>query len=319
MSNTIWAGTRKGLVELQRSASSWQVGTVHFEGKPISMLLDDANTGRLYAATNEGHFGAHMHVSEDKGKSWKEISMPAYEKSDAPNTPTVSEIWSLESAGGGVLWAGTKPGGLFKSEDGGETWALCEALWNHPLRLKWFGGGTDLPVVHSIAIAPRNAQHLTIAVSCGGVWRSTDNGASWNAFCNGMRAEYVPPEQQFVAEIQDPHRLVQSPADPKTFWVQHHNGIFVTSDDLANWQEIHKAGPSTFGFAVSTHPKNAKTAWFVPAIKDEYRYPVDGKLVVTRTRYGGQSFETITQGLPQAHFYDLIYRHCLDVDVPVIV
>jgi hypothetical protein len=36
--------------------------------------------------------------------------------------------------------------------------------------------------------------------------------------------------------------------------------------------------------------------------------------VVTRTRDGGRTFETLTQGLPQRHAYDLVYRHALDVD-----
>jgi hypothetical protein len=55
-------------------------------------------------------------------------------------------------------------------------------------------------------------------------------------------------------------------------------------------------------------------AWFVPAVKDELRYPAHGRVVVTRTRDGGGTFETLTRGLPQEHAYDLVYRHALDVD-----
>jgi hypothetical protein len=51
-----------------------------------------------------------------------------------------------------------------------------------------------------------------------------------------------------------------------------------------------------------------------PAIKDECRLPVNGQVVVTRTRDAGQSFAALSTGLPQKHAYDLIYRHCLDVD-----
>ena len=72
--------------------------------------------------------------------------------------------------------------------------------------------------------------------------------------------------------------------------------------------------PSTFGFAVAAHPHDEGTAWFVPAVKDETRYPGGGRVVVTRTRDGGQTFETLTTGLPQQHAYDLVYRHALDVD-----
>jgi hypothetical protein len=52
----------------------------------------------------------------------------------------------------------------------------------------------------------------------------------------------------------------------------------------------------------------------VPGTSDEKRCLVEGRVVVTRTRDGGKTFETITRGLPQQHAYDLVYRHALDVD-----
>jgi hypothetical protein len=52
----------------------------------------------------------------------------------------------------------------------------------------------------------------------------------------------------------------------------------------------------------------------VPGISDQHRVPVDGRLVVTRTRDGGRSFDVLRKGLPQDHCYDLIFRHALDID-----
>jgi photosystem II stability/assembly factor-like uncharacterized protein len=65
---------------------------------------------------------------------------------------------------------------------------------------------------------------------------------------------------------------------------------------------------------VAAHPRDSDTAWFIPAVKDEKRYPADGRVVVNRTRDGGETFETLTRGLPQEHAYDLVFRHALDVD-----
>ncbi len=70
--------------------------------------------------------------------------------------------------------------------------------------------------------------------------------------------------------------------------VQHHNGVFRSTDGGENWQEVPRVPPSVFGFAVAVHPRDPNTAWFVPAIKDETRAPVDGRLVVARTRDGGK-------------------------------
>jgi hypothetical protein len=151
-------------------------------------------------------------------------------------------------------------------------------------------------------------------VSTGGVWVTDDGGASWECRGTGMRAEYMPPERQFDMIAQDVHRLVQCGSAPDWLWVQHHNGIFRSTDGGHVWQEIEDVPPSAFGFAVVVHPQDPGTAWFVPAIKDERRIPVSGEVVVSRTRDGGTSFEVLRNGLPQQDAYDLVYRHGLDID-----
>ena len=50
-------------------------------------------------------------------------------------------------------------------------------------------------------------------VSCGGVWRTRDNGANWTPCATGMRAEYLPPAEQFNPNAQDPHCAVRFVAD----------------------------------------------------------------------------------------------------------
>ena len=77
---------------------------------------------------------------------------------------------------------------------------------------------------------------------------------------------------------------------------------------------LKSLSPTSFGFAVAVHPREPKTAWFVPGVKDEHRLPPEGKVVLARTRDGGQSFDILRNGLPQIHAYDLTYRHGLDID-----
>jgi hypothetical protein len=124
----------------------------------------------------------------------------------------------------------------------------------------------------------------------------------------------MPPEQRDNPIFQDVHRLAGCTAYPEIVWCQHHNGVFRSEDAGANWREVTAIRPSKFGFAVAAHPIDPDTAWFIPAIKDERRIPVDGKVVVARTRDGGRSFEVLTRGLPQHHAYDLVWRHGLAVD-----
>ncbi len=165
-----------------------------------------------------------------------------------------------------------------------------------------------------ICVDPRSPERIVIAVSTGGIWASEASGATWSQRGEGMRAEHVPPELVHDPIAQDVHCLMQSPSAPDRMWVQHHNGIFVSSDAGRTFTEIHHAGPSVFGFPVVVHPRNPDTAWFVPGIKDEKRIPVDGRLVVTRTRDGGKNFDVLDRGLPRDHAYDVVWRHALGSD-----
>lgn len=203
---------------------------------------------------------------------------------------------------------------MFRSGDGGNSWKLNEALWNQPKRKEWFGGGYDYAGIHSVLVHPKNSRRVTAAVSIGGVWLSENGGKSWEVVGKGLKANYMPPGRQDDPSVQDPHRVVACRDHPQELWTQHHNGVFRSSDGGLTWREITTVKPSNFGFAVAVHPREPDTAWLVPAVKDECRIPVDGKLVVARTRNGGKSWQTLRKGLPQNHAYDLIYRHALEVD-----
>lgn len=326
MNSRLRVATRKGLFTVSRSgAGSWGITGTDFLGDNVSLTLTDQRDGRTYAALDHGHFGVKLHRAKDDG--WEEVAAPVYpekpeghEEFDMWGRPlpwSTVRVWALAAGGGdepGVLWCGTLPGGLFKSHDHGDSWEMQRALWDHPMRQKWMGGGADLPGIHSICVDPRNSQHVTIAVSTGGLWHTTDGGGSWEQRGEGMRADHVPPELTHAPIAQDVHRLVQCPANPERMWVQHHNGIFVSSDAGRNFTEITRAAPSVFGFGVVVHPQEPDTAWFVPEIKDEKRIPVGGRLVVSVTRDGGRTFEVLSKGLPQEHAYDVVYRHALALD-----
>jgi photosystem II stability/assembly factor-like uncharacterized protein len=216
-------------------------------------------------------------------------------------------------AGPGTLWAGCLPAGLFKSVDGGGSWQLVESLWMRADRKEWFGGGYDHAGIHSILIDPRDARHVTIAVSCGGVWQSHDAGETWANTSKGMVADFMPPERREDPNIQDVHRLDHCAANPDVLWVQHHGGLYRSVDAGMHWQRLPTPQPSDFGFPVVAHPADPQRAWFVPAHSDAQRMPADGRMLVTHSRDGGESFVQCDDGLPQQDAYHLVYRHSLAV------
>ncbi len=327
MSDRVYLGTRKGLFTLDRAGDGWHVGRAAFYGDPVTIVTVDPRDGAVYAALDHGHFGVKLHKSTDGAETFVEIAAPAYpdkpegledKQSDGRELPwSVSAIWAVTPGHRdrpGQLWCGTIPGGLFRSDDGGATWSLNEPLWNHPLRKEWFGGGADWPAIHSVLVDPRNPDRVIVGVSCGGVWVTEDAGETWACRADGMRADFMPPDLAGVPHVQDPHCVVLCDREPDYLWAQHHCGIWKSTDGAMSWTEVTGVSPSSFGFPVAVHPTDPNTAWFVPAIKDQQRVPVEGQVVVNRTRDGGATFDTLREGLPQTHAYDLVYRHALDVD-----
>ena len=319
MTDRLHVGTRKGLFELTRRGGAWEVAGAHFLGDPVSAVLA-LEDGAVLAALDLGHFGARLWRREPDG-GWEEVAAPCFppkpdDAEDDPHPWTLGKIWALEPGGvPGRVWAGTMPGGLFRSDDGGRTWALNEPLWCMPDRRQWTGvAGGEQPGLHSVLVDPRDPAAIRVGVSTAGVWASSDTGTSWRLINRGMYADYMPPERREDPIVQDVHRLAHCAARPEVVWCQHHNGTFRSTDGGATWHELTAIHPSKFGFAVAAHPRDPDTAWFVPAIKDECRIPADGKLVVARTRDAGESFEVVGAGLPQNHAYDLVWRHALAVD-----
>jgi hypothetical protein len=205
------------------------------------MVLGEAD-GTLHVAQDLGHFGVKMKRSRDGGSSWEDRPVPKYppkpegEEDIDPTRRTpvpwdLKKVWALEtSAREGELWCGTIPGALFRSRDGGDSWQIVDSLWNHPKRKEWFGGGADYPGIHSVLVDPRDPDVVKVGVSCGGLWASADAGASWELQGVGMRSAFMPPDQALNPGIQDPHRIVQCTAAPEHVWIQHHNGIFRSTD-----------------------------------------------------------------------------------------
>lgn len=317
MKSSLLLGTRKGLVAWRFTDNQWQVENISFEGVPVSIAYADPRNGTWWACLDHGHWGVKLHRSTDRGANWQEVTAPSYPEGQEvkDGVPAVTRyIWAMAHGGNSHpsrLWLGTDPGGLFVSEDGGDSFQLVESLWNHPSRkTNWFGGGRDLPGIHSIVVDPRNEEHVYVAISCAGVFETYDSGKTWAVRNKGLLAEFLPDPASEVGH--DPHILVAASTDPDVLWQQNHCGIFRSVDGAQNWQAIStKEGTAHFGFAIAVAEDNADQAWVAPADSDAIRVPVKGALCICRTDDGGKTWEEQRNGLPQQNCFDIVYRHAL--------
>ena len=301
-------------------AAAWEIADAHFLGDPVSAVLADP-TAALYAALDLGHFGAKLWRRE-RGGAWRELAVPAFppkpeDAGDDPHPWSLGKIWALEP--GGV--AGPAVGRhdarravplrrrrrVLVAERGAVAYARAPAMVRRRRRRAarhQLGAGRS-------ARSRRHPRRRVAARACGPAPTRAPRGGSSTRACttNTCRRSGARTRSCRTSTCWR-----TAPAHPEIVWCQHHNGVFRSENAGANWRELTAIRPSKFGFAVAAHPRDPDTAWFVPAVKDERRVPVDGKVVVARTRDGGRSFEVLSKGLPQRHAYDLVWRHALAVD-----
>lgn len=320
MKDTLLLGTRKGLVVYRHQSGDWKMTESHFDGIPVSLAYEDERNGHWWACLDHGHWGVKLHRSKDHGKNWEELTAPTYPegseiKEGVPATTRL--LWAIQQGGRNNpnrLWIGTEPGGLFRSDNGGENFHLVESLWNFPKRAEqWFGGGRDHAGIHSIIVDPRDEDHLYIGVSCAGVFETKDGGQTWRACNKGLRADFLPDPYSDIGH--DPHLLVAAPTNPDIMWQQNHCGIFKSSNGGQKWVEVsQKDGPANFGFAIAIAEDNPEQVWVAPALSDTHRVAIDKSLCISRTDDGGKTWTDHRKGLPQGHAYDIVYRHALGVN-----
>lgn len=307
-------GTKKGLW-LARSddRATWQVSEPHLLMQEVPSIAIDTRAGRtrLLVGTRSEHWGPTVVHSDDLGATWVEPEQPPIAFGPADGA-ALARVWQLQpdtEAQPGVVWAGCEPISVWRSVDGGEHFELNRGLWDHPHRPHW-GAGYGGAAAHSIAVGP-DGSTVHVAMSTGGVYRSTDGGLGWEARNQGISAYFMPDSQPEFGQCV--HKIARDAADPQRLYAQNHHGVYRTEDGADTWESIADGLPSDFGFVMLTHPRDAGTAWVVPLVADATRIAPDGRLAVHRTTDAGRTWHGSSAGLPEADF-NAVLRDAAAVD-----
>jgi len=313
-------GTRKGLFRIERRRDGWHIGEPEFLGVPILNAKSDPRDGSVWACAGHGHWGAKLYVARGEGAAFEERPCPAFPEGFEIDAVTefghrkekavVKSLYTIEPVGdAGRYLVGCDPGALFESNDGGESWTINEPLWTLRNEHNWFEGGGGV-MLHTVIEDPRDPRRLRVAVSCAGVYETTDGGGSWAPRNEGVRVDFLP--EKFPEYGQDTHMLRQGSVDPDVLWQQNHCGNFRSTDGGRTWVDVTEGMPSTIGFCIALDEADDRVAWTVPMQSDECRVAPGGALVCCRSDDGGASWRALRRGLPQQHCYDIVFRHALD-------
>jgi hypothetical protein len=326
---TLLVGTRKGafLVRSDRARAKWKLeGPILLGNIVYHMVLDPRDRQTLLMAVRTGHLGPTVFRSSDRGHSWQEAAKPpAFSRApEGEHGLAVNHVFWLSPGHDlekGLWYAGSSPPGLFRSEDGGNTWESVESFNAHPMRTQWLGGLQDGtpggPKLHSIRVDPRNPSHIYFGVSSGGVFETTDGGESWNPLNKGCLADFIPiPDPEYG---HDPHNLQMHPLKPDRLYQQNHCGIYRMDRAEGVWTRIGTNMPAEvgdIGFPMSLHPRDTETVWV---------FPMDGTTVWPRTNIGGKPAAYVTRnggliwkrqdrGLPKSQTWFNVKRQALACD-----
>lgn len=312
-------GTMKGAFVLKsdRARTNWEVGGPYFPGRAIYAMNYDGRDGRnkLWAAVNSSFWGSYLSASNDFGKTWTEPETYGVKFPDDTET-SLKQIWQIVPGNQDepkTLYCGVEPAALFRSDDAGETWSLVKGLHDHPHRPQWQPGGGGL-CLHTILPDPKNKERMHIAISTGGVYRTDDGGKSWAARNVGVRAQFLPEGQRYPEFGQCVHKIVSHPANPQRLFLQNHWGLYRSDDGGDNWTDIANGVPSDFGFALEIDHNNPNTAYIIPLESDEFRCTPEAKLRVYKTSNAGDSWEPLTNGLPQENAFETVLRDGMSGD-----
>jgi photosystem II stability/assembly factor-like uncharacterized protein len=215
--------TVEGVSVLDRgnAGAPWQNRGHKLEGKHCSSLMIEPRRGGIFAGFHEN---GGLYYSADNGETWERRM----------NGITIDHVFSIAYAHDGdniVLYAGTEPASIFRSDDYGLTWAEQPGIKEAPGREKWmFPGKPHIPHVKSISVSLTDPNMVWALVEQGALLRTTDGGKTWIE-----QDHYSKPEDH---NYRDVHQLTMHPVNTSELWLTTGMGTYHSLDTGDTWEQI---------------------------------------------------------------------------------
>jgi hypothetical protein len=235
---------------------------------PERVYVADLNGGGLYG-------------TEDAGRSWTKL--------------LDGEVWSVavDPNDDDVLYAGTGPIHLYRSEDRGKSWEDLPGLQDLPEEARgkwWYPPPPHTAHVYHIYVDPDDSRVIYLSLEHGGIVRSFDRGASWEDVTEGI-------------DYPDIHCVRTLPGSPPRYFASTCRGFFVSDDPAEGWIRA-EAGCTrdyfhSFIFLAPEHAGDIPTILLATADKSpgSWNRPEEAHGAIFRSRDGAASWHWVGEGL----------------------
>lgn len=235
--NTIYAATSSGLLRSYDAGATWT--TIHNVPLAVNILIQPTDTSTIFVT--HGSFDPSMVFetgvfrSEDGGNSFQELNngLPAQFSGKAmlaASTSNPEVIYASVHAFFINSTNFTTPLGLYKTENGGDTWLKVNDR-NVAAHQGWYS--------HDIAVKPDDENSIIYAGFEG--FKSVNGGLTLfqKTFRLNRTMGQVPiggPEGLSSYVHADIHRIYYHPTDFNTVFMATDGGIFVSNDNGETWE-----------------------------------------------------------------------------------
>lgn len=258
--------------------------------------------------------GAFILTSDQRREQW-EVSGPhfagweIYHLKGSPVNP--DRLYASQSTG----WFGQL---IQRSDDGGATWSPVGNAFTYdgvPGTHQWYDGTQhpwEFKRVWHLEPSLTDPETVYAGVEDAALFRSDDGGATWRPINRGLRSQEIPDQDADVGHCV--HAIAMHPARPDVLFMQKHWDVMRSDNAGELWHEVSGNLPSDFGFPIAVNTNEPDTIYVVPITSDSHHFPPEGKLRVYRSRTGGNTWEALTNGLPQQNCYVNVLRDAMAVD-----
>jgi photosystem II stability/assembly factor-like uncharacterized protein len=258
----------------------WRVDVVLRDQSPQSLALDPFNETRVYCGTS----GSGLWISDDLGRSWRPSGRDVF-----PTNVTAVAVSSIEKTRRrfGLVYVGSEPSEVFRSEDGGDTWKKPAEINELPSSASWsFPPRPDTHHVRYISTDPSRSGSLYAAIEAGALIRSFDGGKTWKDRVSG--GPY------------DTHTLETSVKVPGRLYSAAGDGYFESRDYGETWSSPEQGLRHRYLYSVSVNQSDPETilvsASSGPFVAYNYR---NAASYVYRKKGRDERWQSTTEGLPE--------------------
>ena len=181
----LYLAMEKELLVVRQREGRWSAESVLVGMETTCVASDPRRPERVYCGT----FGRGLWRSSDAGASWQPVgdssggAMGQFHDdgiTQAQITSVAVSATEVDGQGYGVVYVGTEPSTLYRSEDGGAHWQDLKSLRELPSAPDWhFPPRPFTNHVRWITPDPLQAGRLFVAIEAGALVRSLDGGQTW--------------------------------------------------------------------------------------------------------------------------------------------